>query len=305
VMHWKGKAALMRVFSTLPRGEALHYLAQRHITRSLPSSDEKFAEIFDRAQEHLKALARHSITEFKDTRFYEFGAGWELAIPLSFFALGVRSQILVDIRRLLRVELVNATLKKLKQMSRENGALQVPGDLLPNGGGTRWIKLLEEHYGIRYLAPRDARYTGLKDQSIEFITSTNTLEHIPPKDVELILRECRRILRRNGLMSFVIDYQDHYSYFDSDVSVYNFLQYSPGSWKWYSPPLHFQSRLRHKDYLAVMKEEGFRVIEENLKEASAGDLADLGRIRLALPFSDNYSLPELGVRSAHVVLQAA
>src|SRR5215475_5570196 len=99
-MHWQGKAALMQVFSVSPWGSKLHYLAQTRVTRSLPSSDKKFAEGFDRATKHVEAVRRFQPRDIERAQFYEFGAGWDLAIPLSFYVLGVRTQVLVDIRRL-------------------------------------------------------------------------------------------------------------------------------------------------------------------------------------------------------------
>jgi hypothetical protein len=188
-MHWQSKVALMQVFSMLPLGKELHYVAQRRITRSLPSSDEKFLEIFNQAKKHLKALHRHGTPNLEDARFYEFGAGFELGIPLSFYALGVKSQVLVDIRRLLRMELVNEILRKLERIDGEVHLCRSPKKAFDEGHSDRWIDLLSEWYGIQYLAPCDARNTGLENASIDFVTSTNTLEHIPAADIRLIVKE--------------------------------------------------------------------------------------------------------------------
>jgi SAM-dependent methyltransferase len=305
-MNWKTKALVMDALSWVPFGARAHYWMQRRVTRSLPSSYEEFGRIFERAHRHRNTLVAHrGQIAMERAQFYEFGAGWELAIPLTLAAMGARSQILVDIRKLVRVELVNDTLKKLKQMSRENFALRVTGSLLPNGGSARWIKLLEEDYGIRYLAPCDARNTRLEEKSVDFITSTNTLEHIPAKDIRLILTECRRLLRKDGLMSFIIDYQDHYSYVDRGITAYNFLKYSDSGWRWYSPAFHYQNRLRHSDYLHLVREASFEVIEESVTEPSESDLAFLREAGIWEPFRKNYDCIELGIRSAHMVLRPA
>ena len=72
----------------------------------------------------------------------------------------------------------------------------------------------------------DARASGLHAGCVDIITSTNTLEHIPPGEIAAILRECARLLREGGLMSSSIDLQDHYHWFDKNISVYNFLRFS-------------------------------------------------------------------------------
>src|SRR5262249_13944634 len=150
--------------------------------------------------------------------FYEFGAGWDLASPLSFWALGVGRQVLVDIRDLLRLATLNHTIGLFGQISVE----------LPRrpGGALAALSELGPRYGIEYRAPCDARQTGLLARSLDCVTSSNTLEHVPPEDIRAILRECHRCLRDDGVMSFLIDYQDHYSYFDANISGYNFLRYS-------------------------------------------------------------------------------
>ena len=303
MQQWRIKAALMRVFSRLPWGNDFHYFAQRRITRSLPSSDEKFVEIFEDARNHLGALRRHSASRPESACFYEFGAGWELGIPLSFHALGIRTQVLVDIRRLLRVELVNAALKKLERISRETQSARSNGRFLEVDHSDQWLKQLQQWYGIRYLAPCDARNTGLENESIDFVTSTNTLEHIPAADIRMILRENRRLLKQGGLMSFIIDYQDHYSYSDRRITAFNFLKYSASTWRSYNPAFHYQNRLRHKDYLCLFKEEGFEVIEESVKQPSENDLLCLQQMSLSQEFKENYSIPELGIRSAQVVVR--
>lgn len=155
---------------------------------------------------------------------------------------------------------------------------------------------------IDYRTPCNARTTGLDLGSIDCITSTNTLEHIPPQDIHAILRECYRLLRDDGFMSFRIDYQDHYSYFDSSISVYNFLQYSNKAWRFFSPALQYQNRLRHKDYLELFQSVGFEIIEERRKDGTAVDLEIIKQLRLDKRFRE-YSLQELAIRNSLIILR--
>src|SRR6185312_10454168 len=214
---------------------------------------------------------------------------------------GVQRQTLVDISRLLRVELVNANLEKLQRLGRGMGVQSVPIKLLPTDHGNEWISLLADWYGITYMAPFDARNTGMKSGSFDFITSTNTLEHIPPSDILSILKECHRLLKSNGRISFLIDYQDHYSYFDSRIGIYNFLQYSALRWKVFNPPLHYQNRLRHSDYREMGRECKFDLEAEELPTLNSTVFRDIDSLQIHPSFVNRYERDQLAVQRSHMV----
>src|SRR5690242_13575034 len=82
----------------LPFGERLNYVLQRHVSGNLPHNETKFRSMVLGAHDLVGAYRRHSSRDLKDATFYEFGTGWALTVPLTFYALGVDRQILVDIR---------------------------------------------------------------------------------------------------------------------------------------------------------------------------------------------------------------
>jgi hypothetical protein len=223
-----------------------------------------------------------------------------MTIPLALYTLGVENQIIVDIRNLLKRSLVNDTIEKCRNMVPD---VITRKPLRHLNGRQRDAKLiLRNQYGIDYRAPCDARQTGLQSRSIDCITSTSTLEHIPPADIISILRECHRILRDDGLMSVLINYDDHYSYFDTTISGYNFLQYSDRIWALFSPPLHYQNRLRHRDYIKLFESEGFSIVEDQHKQVTEGDLKTLQQLSVNARFR-NYSSDDLAVHNALFVLR--
>lgn len=258
-MNWKIKAALQLCLSNIPFGERFNYVLQRCVTRSLPGSDTHFLSQTSTARKHREIADKYCSRPIKECVFYEFGAGWELIIPLAFYAFGVENQILVDIRNLLRGNLINSTIEKFQQLGSNLGLDREPHHFLPSGCSL--LLPLSKYYGIQYLAPYDARNTGIDACSIDFITSTNTLEHIPPKDIQMILKECHHLLKDDGVMSFFVDYSDHYAHFDRTITVYNFLQHSEKQWSLFSPSLHYQNRLRHRDYLDLFHKTGFEVVD--------------------------------------------
>jgi SAM-dependent methyltransferase len=287
-MRWVAKAALQRGLGILPQGERLNYLFQRHVARSLPGGEPVVRRKLARARQHLEAFGRPA----EDAVFYEFGAGWDLAIPLSYAALGVGRQVLVDIRPSARVELVNETLALLEREVRSVG------------GPVSSLAELEERFGITYLAPRDARATGLEAGSIDFITSTDVCEHIPEADLAQIFRECKRLLKPGGTISCRIDLQDHYAYFDPSLSRYHFLRFSDRAWSLVNSPLHFQNRLREPDYRRLLEEAALEVVSWTPSGPSDEGLAELEAMELAPRFRNGYTPEQLGVTVLSFVARA-
>jgi len=297
-MRWKTKALVQTVFSRVPRGEALNYLCQRRVLKSLPIDGVIFADLVASGRRHMANLARHAMAPLDQGRFFEFGAGRDLVVPLVLWSEGVNHQLLIDIRRLAQPDLVQDAMRRL-------GALGVPRELpAQTTSANKDLAGILRPLGIEYAAPCDGRRTGRADGSVDYVTSTSTLEHIPPADIRLILRELRRILRPGGVASLCIDYQDHYSYSDPSISVYNFLQFEDADWAKWSPSLQFQNRLRHSDHVAILRDEGFVVLEEDRVEGSPEDLEMLGGMSLATPFRDR-DPRDLAVHSAFVTVTPA
>jgi SAM-dependent methyltransferase len=295
-MRWEVKALTQQALSHVPRGERLNYAVQRRVLHTLPTSDDAFRRKASRAFQHFDAFVelgpRRSPAE---AVFYEFGAGWDLAVQLVYWALGVERQTVVDIRPIMRIELVNDTIAKLERLHGEwDRDLRTPG-----AADLRGVDDLRERFGITYLAPRDARATGLPSQSLDFVSSTDTAEHIPGDDLRAILVECRRLLKPDGLLSYRADLEDHYARAGGGVSRYNFLRYSDRKWALFNPPLHYQSRLRYPDYVRITREAGFEIVREQVSRPSEQDLAALRTLDVAERFR-SYSAEELGVRGVTI-----
>jgi|GEM_PF-3049166 len=208
-MDWHLKAILQSVFSHLPSGHHVNYLFQRHVTRSFPIDENSFQDIVTWSEPHIDAIRRHHPLPLSRLQFYEFGAGYHLILPLTYYAFGVERQTIVDINQLIRPELINESIVKFRELDIALHLPRRPSRLVDE---RCLIPSLKALYGIEYRAPCDARATGLPEGSVDCITSTSTLEHISPTDIQAILRECHRILRPDGMMTAMVDYLDHYSF---------------------------------------------------------------------------------------------
>jgi len=302
-MRWIAKAAVQKGLSALPNEEAVNYWFQRHLTHTLPRSGSNLHLHIELPSRHLQMFKKYGACPVGEATFFEFGAGWDLIGPLTYYALGVEKQVLIDIRSNLRFELVEQAWADLNQ--RRDEIERVSGmparDLGSEPPNSQ--EALEERFGISYMAPYDARDTGLPAESFDFISSTDTVEHIPRPDLERIFVEMARLLRPKGLISCTIDLQDIYSYFDSSISKYNYLKFSDRVWGLANSGLHHQSRLRLSDYLEMIGAAGLEIVDRTVEEPTEEDLAELRLLPLAPRFRDGYSPEALGAKNAHLVAQ--
>lgn len=302
-MNFVYKCWLQRLFSVIPRGEKFNFLFQKYVTRTYPQSDKAFITVLKWAKQHFDNLIKYGQSDPNSATYYEFGAGWDLINPIALSLLGIQTLNCVDIRQLVFPELLNDTISRLHKLKGQAGFDYSVPQGVPLADKSNFRDILEKYFRIDYSAPMDARATRFEDDAIDFIVSNATLEHIPGDDIVKILNECHRISKDGAIVSCLVDYQDHWSYFDGDISRYNFLRYSPCKWRRYNPSMHYQNRLRHKDYLEIISKTAFEVLEADATLATQDDLDLLRNMKIDSCFLDNYTLEELGVKSSWIVLK--
>ncbi|TAK51979.1 MAG: methyltransferase domain-containing protein [Gammaproteobacteria bacterium] len=260
-MDWRLKCLAFHMLAFVP-GDCLYRALQRRVTgRYLFTIGEKRLAI---EREHVANFQRLGCPGSA----LEFGAGPHLLSPLMLSAAGASGVLTYDIDSQATPERVNHVIRQLRQL---------------RVAGADWreitdIEDLQRLYRICYIAPGDARSTGLPAGSVDFVFSTSVLEHIDEPNIRLILRECIRVSSPGGLMSFAIDYNDHYAGFDSSIGKLNFLRYSERQWAKYNPPRHHQNRLRHSDFLRIFQDLGLEIVEQR---RIMGCAEDLERIKVA------------------------
>lgn len=288
-MKWVAKAFLQKAFSLLPYGESVNYMFQRYITKSLPSDPHTFLNYIDFAFKHFRQItANRDIGTIKELKLYEFGAGWDFVIPLTYAAIGFQNQTIIDIVPHLRVFLVEETLNFLKtnrSLIEERHNYKLHDNFFAKLSNNMINMKFLQSIGINYIAPLDARNTQFKTNSYDVITSTCTLEHIPGTYISEIFRECFRILKPGGVMSSIIDMKDHFAGIDDSISPYNFLKFSDKVWNFlYNSSLHYQNRLRVYDYLDMFNNTGFNILFQK-KYYEKHEIDELKLIKLNKLFS--------------------
>jgi hypothetical protein len=85
-------------------------------------------------------------------------------------------------------------------------------------------------------------------------------------------------------MCHFVDNSDHWEHRDKSISRIHFLQHDEWLWRLTClNDLNYQNRLRHEDYLDIMRREGFRVVRAE-REIDQTALALLPHLKLAAPF---------------------
>jgi hypothetical protein len=290
-VKWKLKSLMMHCLAHTPGSAPIHRWLQRHVTgRYWDCLSNDFLAAYNY---HVQNFLR--LPDPRQSSALEFGVGRNLLTPLLLSAVGAHQIYAYDIDKLATVEQINHVIRQLR-------ALDIPCP------GQAWREIenierdLRQYYRINYLAPCDVRYTALPAASIDFVCSTSTLEHIARADIVAIINECRRLCSSSALMSFIIDYHDHYSTSDSAITRFNFYRYSESAWKWFNPPNHFQNRMRHSDYEGLFGDCGLIALERRAV-IPQDDEKDLQDARLSTEFA-RYSTEDLAALNGYFLLRA-
>lgn len=301
-MNYRLKISLQKFISKLPKAEKINFLLQRFITKSLPIPLDEFKEKISTVKTHFKNFQEYGKTNITESVYYEIGAGYDMVIPISMSLLGFKKLICIDVRKLTFPLLLNDAVQKIQII--EDAEIKL-SDLQKGVKFTNknTYEVFKELFSIYYQAPADARNTFFKENSVDYVLTNAVMEHIPTEILGDIMKETFRVMKKGAIMSNVIDYKDHFAYFDSNISFYNYLQFTEEEWSKMNPSIMFQNRLRHKDYLKFIKDAGFEIVKEELAYPDEKLFSVLKNLKLSKYFSDKYTLDELKILGSQLVLR--
>lgn len=300
---WILKAIVQKTISYLPMSRQINYFFQKYVTKGVYLSDEYFYDRLGHAKVHLKTFAQHSQRTIPESCL-ELGTGWYPIVPISFFLVGVPQTYSVDIEFLTSKERIKTTLEKFVEaeaqgilkdfLAYEKTNFFKIKSLLQNLDTLELSDILQQLH-LKYLI-EDARHLSLPDNSIDLVNSNNTFEHIYPSILIPILKDFKRVVKKEGgVLSHFIDMSDHFAHFDKSINVYNFLQFSDSQWAWIDNSIQPQSRLRIADYRKIYDDLSIPITTESQRD---GDIAALKTIDLAPPFA-NQALEMVAVSHCH------
>jgi SAM-dependent methyltransferase len=299
-MNFRYKCALQWIFSYLPYPSEWNYFAQRYLSRKFPASDLGMNTKYERAVGILEKFKKYSEKPLSEAVFFEFGAGWDLYLPMILSTFGVGKIYSTDLTPLSKQFILNDSFRHVKRLAGKN---QTVPSSVPLFTKKNFRTILQKYFRIEYEAPVDARNINRPDNSIDLIFTNSVIQNIPPFILTDIVKDCYRILSSGGLVSFRQSYADQWSYVDKSISRYNYLRYSEKEWKKYCPPLQYQNRLRHKDYVKMYTDAGFEIIEENLELPNKLEQEILKQLPISKEFLDKYTMDELIINGSWCILR--
>jgi SAM-dependent methyltransferase len=263
-MNWRIKGVAQRVLSAVPGGRTVNGCLQRtlgslrdfeyHVDCKVTGDWLVFAEYL--RELGLRASGRD---------FLEIGTGWHPTLPVCFYLAGARSCQSFDLTRHLQWGMTARMVRRLEvhlpAIAASSGRTPAEVEaaykrLLP----CRSLDELLHQINLRYAAPADARHTGLPEGSVDVAFSNSVLEHVPPDVILGLMRETRRVLRPGGIGMHGANCGDHYAYFDKNITMLNYLQYSHDEWRVWNNDLLYQNRLRPCDFVRLAEEAGLNTV---------------------------------------------
>ena len=252
-----------------------------------------YRERGNRGQNYLQALKDLGASDvLKRGVHLEVGSGWHLTIPLLFYVMGCNKQLLVDINRNAREDLVFPVANLLSHCKFTG---ERPIRKLPDTSHHDLESYLSQ-VGIEYLAPTKGKLP-VPDESVSVITMTSVLEYISRSKIRELFEDVKRALKPGGYFLAWIDMIDQFNFFDHTISRFNFLRYSEKTWKrWYCNKFQTINRMRPSDYQDLFEGLPFRTMAWEIERPSRFDFKELGRIKVSPDFA-GYSSEDLASRS--------
>jgi hypothetical protein len=309
---WLVKAIIQKNIANLPRSISYpsYYWIQRNFgslkTHKLNPTSHLSAGI------EICNRIKRSGQFTHDSIFLEIGTGRRINVPLAFWLLGAKRTYTIDLNVYLKEELIREDLSYVFQ--NWPTIKDLFGDLIVEQRLKQLFDLMRSQYtlsdlfeliSVQYIAPGDAsKIDCIPSNTIDFHTSYTVLEHIHPETIKKILLEGRRLIKDSGLFIHKIDYSDHFSHFDKSISAINFLKYSETEWsKIAGNRFMYMNRLRHDDFMKLLKDIDFSVVDEDVYiDSSIIDFLSQNEIYLDPKFSSK-SINSLATISSWLVLQ--
>jgi len=271
---WILKAVVQKGISFLPLRNRINLWFQKNVTKGVELSDEHFHYKIEHARDHIHFLSDNKVYNKESSTILELGTGWYPIVPLCLFLSGYKKIISVDLNAWLKKEGQLKALERILRLNDEGGLqeyvpeinqerLVVLSDLWKNRNNFTY----EEFNDSIHLEPRVENLitSELPDDSVEFICSNNTFEHIYPKPLKAILARMQRLLKPQGSMSHFIDMSDHFAHFDKSITVYNFLKYSKRKWNLLDNAIQPQNRLRISEFKKMYLGLGIPISAEEIR----------------------------------------
>lgn len=274
------KAAVQKTISLLPYRNQINFWFQKHVTKGVQLDADHLHWKLTHARDHIRYW--HKYLREQGPVCLELGTGWYPIVPILLYLHGARKIQTIDLNAHLTKETLQISVEKLQE-EHESGRLT---QQFPEMRAARWQHFQKTAAALDTLSLSealaelqietivgDARQLPMPEYTFDLICSNNTFEHIFPEVLAGILKEFRRVLKSEGVMSHFIDLSDHFAHFDTSINIYNFLRFSQRTWDRIDNDIQPQNRWRWPQYKALYDELEIPIREEVVRPGNPDLLA--------------------------------
>ncbi len=293
-MNWLVKCMAFQVLGRVPGGRTLYHAGQRSLTGSTRQTDSRLLGKIGQTVRYWNWLAANLPAErLAAATHLELGSGWLPSVPMTFHALGVPRQYLVDIAPHMQPEAVIETAEIFRAVAPRAGVKFARLPAVPARGQSLAATL--EPLGMIYAAPYDELARKIAGQ-VDFITATQMLYHLDLKTLKMVLGIVHGLLKPGGYFMALQHLRQTFGGLDSRTSPFYALRYSDWFWEnMINSPMMSYNRLRAPDYRKLLEQAGFEAAHFDVEPGSPEDFALLDRAKIHPAFA-HYSREELAAR---------
>lgn len=305
IRKWHLKAIIQKSISFMPNGHKINHWFQKNITKGVFLGDDYFYDRLEHVKHHLGAYNKN-FGSLEGKKTLELGTGWYPVIPFSFFLTGADEINTVDISNLTNKEKLKDTVGRFMELiekgslsqyiNAKQDRLDVLVQISKDFDNLTFDDILSK-LRINYIIMDARDLKNIPNDSIDLVHSNNTFEHVYPGILADILKEFKRVVKPEGLMSHFIDMSDHFAHFDKTINIYNFLQYSNSAWgQIIDNSIQPQNRWRYSQFVSLYKELGIPLTDAEIRE---GNIEEVKSLKVHKDFS-SFSAAELAISHCYM-----
>ena len=288
-----------QVLSRVPGGQSLYHGVQRRLTGSTRQTQDRLLGKIGQTLEYWKWLvANFSPARLAAATHLELGSGWLPSVPVTFHALGIPRQFLVDIAPHMQPEAVVETVEIFRAAAPRADFKFARLPAVPQRGQSLAATL--EPLGMVYAAPYDGLVKKIAGTA-SFVTATGVLLHMNRATLLKCCRSLHGLLEPGGC--FLAQQRLRQSFEGPHVRTPPFVSLPYSDWYWeniINSPLMSFNRLLAPDYKEVLEESGFEVVHFDVEPGGEKDFAQLEKVRVHGGFS-RYTRADLAARNLFFV----
>ena len=244
-MNWRIKIIAKIIITNIPLLRKLIELFGLFKLGNMKSFDYSI-KIFDI---HIK---NYQFTDNKENgAMLELGPGLSINSALLGYSYGFKKIYLIDVG--------DFAIKQVDFYKKFAFEMEKKGYLMPDIRNAKTREEILLKCNAEYLVDGLKSLCEIKSNSLDFVFSHSVLEHIRKNDFISTILELKRIVKKKGISSHIIDYQDHL-----DKSLNN-LRFSEKLWEsnTFANSGFYTNRIPAVKIHQYFKNNGFKILKEN------------------------------------------